>query len=380
VTRELSRPSAAAMVVGVAVGLGVAVVACQSPAPSASNGAPTTVPDEKKTLYCTTSESPDFEYAPNDGFRVSTPLGAPVGGCFAKLAAAGVFHEVHTKRRCGARVGPLAECVTLVDVHVFEPTFPGAKVRARVREEDGVLRSGGPAIPCYEVESAGDGRVKYRATDLGKRVTAACDRVWVVDAKGAPALALPSEELVLANAPAATVSLYDLEAPRAPDAGSPDAQGEFASGSLRPFFKTMRASSFYEHGSERHPPEQAFDGDPATAWAEGVPGPGKGEWIEVEFDRPVEIEAIEMATGFDHVTDPGEDLFPENARFKKVRVETSEGDPYEQDVPDGQRSLRIELGGRKTTRLRIVAADVVPGKKWQDLSLSEATVLGKVAK
>jgi hypothetical protein len=355
----------------------IAAVACGGPS---GQGASTIVPAEKKMLYCTTAESRDLEYAADEGFRVSTAVGTPVGGCFAKLVDAGLFREVRTRRRCGARYGPLAECVTLLDVHVFEPTFAGGRVRARVRDEDGVLRSGGPAIPCYEVESATGGRVKYRATDLGKRVTAACDAIWVVDAKGAPALRLPSEELVLANAPAAKVPLYDLGPPRAADAGPPDAQGEFASGSLRAFFKTMRASSFLEHGSERHPPEQAFDGDPATAWAEGVPGPGKGEWVEVEFDRAVQLEAIEMATGFDHVTDLGEDLFPLNARFKKVRVETSpEGEPYEQDVLEGQRTVRIELGGRKTTRLRIVAADVLPGKKWQDLSLSEATVLGKVA-
>ena len=360
--------------------IAVVVVGCHGAPPTGASGAEA-VPIEKRTLYCTTEERRDLQYVPDDGFHVTTPLDAPVGGCLAKLVQAGLFRETGKHRSCATRQGALSECISLVDVHVYEPTFDGAKVRARTRAEDGVLSSGGPAIPCYEAESIQAGLVKYRPTDLGTRVLAACDPVWVVDGRGARALKPPSDELALASSPDGGVPLYDLGAPASLDAGvSLDAQGEFASRSLRSLFQAITASSFIDDKAERHPPEYAFDGDPATAWSESAPGPGKGEWVQVEFERPVEIEAVEMTTGFDRVTDLGEDLFVLNPRFKRVRIETSEGDPYEQDVPEGQRKLRVELGLRRTTRLRIVAADVVPGKKWQDLSLSEATVLGRAAK
>jgi hypothetical protein len=41
-----------------------------------------------------------------------------------------------------------------------------------------------------------------------------------------------------------------------------------------------------------------FDRDNSTAWAEGVNGNGKGEWIEIAFSKEVLIEAISIKPGY----------------------------------------------------------------------------------
>jgi hypothetical protein len=48
----------------------------------------------------------------------------------------------------------------------------------------------------------------------------------------------------------------------------------------------------------RYAPTNAFDGDPATAWVEGAPGPGEGESLFLEFDQPVELSGFLLVAGY----------------------------------------------------------------------------------
>jgi hypothetical protein len=41
-----------------------------------------------------------------------------------------------------------------------------------------------------------------------------------------------------------------------------------------------------------------FDEKLETAWVEGAPGPGNDEWIEIEFDEPVELDGYLIAPGY----------------------------------------------------------------------------------
>ena len=45
-------------------------------------------------------------------------------------------------------------------------------------------------------------------------------------------------------------------------------------------------------------PEHLFDGNPATAWCEGVPGPGNGQQIQIAFSRPQIVKAITFINGY----------------------------------------------------------------------------------
>src|SRR5262245_59265608 len=52
-----------------------------------------------------------------------------------------------------------------------------------------------------------------------------------------------------------------------------------------------KASSIYDDKKthEKHPANDAFDGDHKTAWTEGVAGDGKGEWVEGDFTAPPKV-------------------------------------------------------------------------------------------
>jgi hypothetical protein len=147
-----------------------------------------------------------------------------------------------------------------------------------------------------------------------------------------------------------------------------------ASTSLRAQMLNFAASSWV---SSHFSPQRAFDDDPKTAWNDHLKGPVQGEWVEVTFASEVIVDVVEMATGWDYVSPKDGDLFAANAHFRRVRLEFSGGATVERDVGEGERSVRIEAGGRRTTRLRIVAADVYPGTRWQDLCLSDAKVIGR---
>jgi len=61
---------------------------------------------------------------------------------------------------------------------------------------------------------------------------------------------------------------------------------------------TPTASSELEDSeSGRHPASLAFDGLLATSWAEGETGNGEGTWLEVSFDRPVDIQSLSIWPG-----------------------------------------------------------------------------------
>lgn len=64
--------------------------------------------------------------------------------------------------------------------------------------------------------------------------------------------------------------------------------------------ESVWASSVLEEnlrsGPVRYPPQKIFDGDPATAWVEGVAGLGVGEHVSFILDRPV--ESVALINGF----------------------------------------------------------------------------------
>ena len=62
---------------------------------------------------------------------------------------------------------------------------------------------------------------------------------------------------------------------------------------------TASATSQLAHKDpKRYAAANAFDGDPSTAWVEGVPGLGKGEALTLRFDQPTAIEGVLIVAGY----------------------------------------------------------------------------------
>ena len=83
--------------------------------------------------------------------------------------------------------------------------------------------------------------------------------------------------------------------PREPESSS----GEIPAASVRLISRVAVSSVLTPQrtkveGAIVYAPRNLFDGDAATAWVEGGEGRGTGEWIKVEFSRPVGLSALKV--------------------------------------------------------------------------------------
>lgn len=140
---------------------------------------------------------------------------------------------------------------------------------------------------------------------------------------------------------------------------------------------SISASSLWIRGRERHPGEHAFDGTDNTAWNEGTPGPGTGEWIQANFNERQRIRTLRMKTGWDHVTAHQEDLFAANSHFQRIRLEFDDGQSVRAEVRNDQREYTFTGLDHVSSSVRIVAEAVYPGTRWQDLCISEVVITGE---
>jgi len=138
--------------------------------------------------------------------------------------------------------------------------------------------------------------------------------------------------------------------------------------------KEVKASSFISNAREKHPPQDAFDGEKRTAWNESAKGPGTGEWIEASWPAPRRIRRVLFSTGFDHVSAGDGDLFGRNAHLKTARLVFSDGTVLTRQIPADQREIEVSELNVVSTSLRLVAHEVWPGTSWQDLCVSEIRI------
>lgn len=141
--------------------------------------------------------------------------------------------------------------------------------------------------------------------------------------------------------------------------------------------RNYRASASSENPS--YPATNVGDQETKTAWSDGVPGSGVGEWLELQPAVPKPLVAITMRPGFA----VSEKLFAANARPKKVRVELNGNHKFYASIPDRNEDCRILIGdyAKPVRTLRLVFEEVWKGEKYDDLCVAdiklEAAVEGK---
>ncbi len=113
-----------------------------------------------------------------------------------------------------------------------------------------------------------------------------------------------------------------------------------------------------------------LDGDLATAWCEGVEGPGIGEWVRLEFSRPLVLDRVEVANGYQQ--DP--DRFRANARVRSLEVEYSNGVTQLVDLVDAQGLQIIDPAAKETEWVKLTIVSVYPSRTWDETALSEVRV------
>ena len=100
-----------------------------------------------------------------------------------------------------------------------------------------------------------------------------------------------------------------------------------------------------------------LDGNLATAWDEGVSGPGIGEWVRCDFGREVKLTRISIAPGY--FKSAG--LWKQNNRLASATFYASDGSSRRFAFQDLMTEQRFEVDGITATWVRMVVEGIYPG-------------------
>lgn len=120
--------------------------------------------------------------------------------------------------------------------------------------------------------------------------------------------------------------------------------------------------------SEQAPYLGTLDGKDGV-WAEGAPGPGVGEWLELRVNIPRPLTAIVINPGYAK----NAALFAANARPKTVRVQLNGEHSFTAQIPDSRTKHRLAVTGYKkpVKSVKLVFEEVWKGSQHEDLCVSD---------
>lgn len=135
---------------------------------------------------------------------------------------------------------------------------------------------------------------------------------------------------------------------------------------------TLASSANYAYEAKN-----ALDGNPATAWVEGVKGDGLGESLQVTFDGKAKVKEFAIINGFAENHASLGDLYPLNNRVKKLRIVFDDGEESV-DLRDGVKELQTIKFAKphESMGAKIVISEVYKGSKWDDTVVSEIQFIG----
>ncbi|HEX8653461.1 MAG TPA: protein kinase [Pyrinomonadaceae bacterium] len=110
-------------------------------------------------------------------------------------------------------------------------------------------------------------------------------------------------------------------------------------------------------GSSTYEPGNVLDQSLATAWVEGVRGPGIGQWIQFDFNREVKLNRIIITPGYFKTPE----LWKQNNRLASATFHFSDGTSRPFTFPDGMVEQKLEVGGIMTTWVRMEIGNVYRG-------------------
>jgi VWFA-related protein len=120
--------------------------------------------------------------------------------------------------------------------------------------------------------------------------------------------------------------------------------------------------------SDAYQPRYLVDGKDSTCWAEGVDGPGIGEWVQFGFDAPKTLKAMKIIAGYTKT--PA--VYQANNRVKKLMLVFSDGQSQTVSLADQYGFQRVLIDRDKPTRfIKLVIMEVYKGSRYDDTCISE---------
>ncbi len=129
------------------------------------------------------------------------------------------------------------------------------------------------------------------------------------------------------------------------------------------------SSYLASQGSNSYGPGNTQDGNPRTAWVEGVSGQGVGENFSIIFDAPTHLSVLSIRNGYAK----SERVYSRNSRVRSMRITGSNGKQANftlRDTSDWQQIGTIaDLGPIAWANFEIL--DVYAGTHYQDTAITE---------
>ncbi len=122
--------------------------------------------------------------------------------------------------------------------------------------------------------------------------------------------------------------------------------------------------------------QHLFEGTGTSAWVEGKPGQGVGEWVVVEFDGQRLIKGVEIHNGYQK----NADIYQKNSRVRRLRVVFSQGESRTFTLQDqlGAQTLTFDRP-IKAYWAQFIIDEVYAGSKYTDTALSRLLVASERA-
>ncbi|MDD4951950.1 MAG: hypothetical protein PHV85_05325, partial [Desulfovibrionaceae bacterium] len=150
------------------------------------------------------------------------------------------------------------------------------------------------------------------------------------------------------------------------------AQDPDQSGTIQPGTARIESSSELFSARREFRAQNLVDSDPQTAWAEGVKGPGQGQWVRLEFAGPVFVSRVGLANG-----NQATGQFTRFNRVRRARLEFSAGRALEVELADQEDVQWFDCPRAATTFVRLVIESVYPAyleRFTMNTALSELVV------
>ena len=113
------------------------------------------------------------------------------------------------------------------------------------------------------------------------------------------------------------------------------------------------------------------DDDPTTAWNEGVPGDGQGEWVELALEDAGLVTGVLVWNGYQ-----SGDFYAQHNRVRELRLILDDR-TFSVELLDRRGPQAINLPEPvPAERIRLEIAEVFPGTVYNDAALSELQVRG----
>ena len=132
--------------------------------------------------------------------------------------------------------------------------------------------------------------------------------------------------------------------------------------------RVCSSSTLAPQGSNSYSHDNLFDGNPRTAWVEGIAGTGEGSYVSFSFDSPRTLSRLRLINGYAK----SEKAYRDNARVSSLRVISSGGANQSVRLRDTSAWQEIDLrdlGPVSWVMFRIDST--YSGARWADTAISE---------